>query len=222
MLNSALVEQFASLHRQKKSGVLTIVGPTYRLRFCIEDGDPVGLDFCADKDLVLAQALLDFHKIGPEVYQMVVESHRLGKGSVSDLVRRQQVVNDEEIAQVTRSMVEDTLVKCFGTAHQEMVFDELDDASTFDFDNSAIRLRIGTEVLLNTVQSRVNEIDHVMTDVGGSKAVFSLSESESGSAPLSDFEKHVLNFIDGRKTVEEIAVAFRESTINMSRPCECT
>ena len=103
-----------------------------------------------------------------------------------------------------------------------MVFDELDDANTFDFDNSAIRLRIGTEVLLNTVQSRVNEIDHVMTDVGGSKAVFSLSESESGSAPLSDFEKHVLNFIDGRKTVEEIAVAFRESTINMSRPCECT
>jgi hypothetical protein len=217
MLNSTLIEQFAGIHRQKKSGVLTVVGPGYRLRFCIEDGDPVGLDFCADKDLVLAQALLDFHKIGPEVFQMVVESRRLGKGSVADLVRRQQVVNDDEISQVTRSMVEDTLVKCFGTPHQELVFDERDDASTFDFDNSAIRLRIGTEILLNTVQSRVNEIDRVMQEVGGPDAVFALSENESGSAPLSEFEKHVLNFIDGRKTVEEIAVAFRESTLNMSR-----
>jgi PEGA domain len=217
MLNSILIEQFAGINRQKKSGVLTVVGPSFRLRFCIEDGDPVGLDFCADKDLVLAQALVDFHKIGPEMYQMAVESRRLGKGSVADLVRRQQVVNEDEIGQVTRSMVEDTLVKCFGTPHQEMIFDERDDASTFDFDNSAIRLRIGTAVLLNTVQSRVNEIDKVMNDVGGPDAVFSLSENESGSAPLSDLEKHVLNFIDGRKTVEDIAVAFRESTLNMSR-----
>jgi hypothetical protein len=217
MLNSILIEQFASINRQKKSGVLTVVGPGYRLRFCIEEGDPVGLDFCADKDLVLAQALLDFHKIGPEMYQMVVESRRLGKGSVSDLVRRQQVVSEEEVGQVTRSMVEDTLVKCFGTPHQELVFDEQDDASTFDFDNSAIRLRIGTAVLLNTVQSRVNEIDKVMNEVGGPDAVFSLSENESGSTVLSDLEKHVLNFIDGRKTVEDIAIAFRESTLSMSR-----
>src|ERR1043165_2696737 len=111
MLNSLLVEQFAGIQRQRKSGVLTVVGPALRLRFCIEDGDPVGLDFCADKDLVLAQALLASHRIGPEVYQMLVESRRLGKGSVADLVRRQQVVNDDEIAQVTRSMVEDILVK---------------------------------------------------------------------------------------------------------------
>ena len=105
MLNSTLIEQFAGIHRQKKSGVLTVVGPGFRLRFCIEDGDPVGLDFCADKDLVLAQALLDFHKIGPEVHQMVVESRRLGKGSVADLVRRQQVVNEDEIAQVTEQRI---------------------------------------------------------------------------------------------------------------------
>ncbi|MBA3697636.1 MAG: PEGA domain-containing protein [Planctomycetes bacterium] len=217
MLNSILIEQFASINRQKKSGVLTVVGPSYRLRFCLEEGDPVGLDFCADKDLVLAQALLDFHKLGQEMYQMVVESRRLGKGSVADLLRRQQVVSDEEVAQVTRSMVEDTLVKCFSTTHQEMVFDEQDDASTFDFDNSAIRLRIGTSVLLNTVQSRVAEIDKVMNEVGGPDSVFTLSENESGSVVLSDFEKHVLNFTDGRKTVEEIAIAFRESTLNMSR-----
>lgn len=217
MLNSILIEQFASINRQKKSGVLTVVGPGYRLRFCIEEGDPVGLDFCADKDLVLAQALLDFHKIGPEMYQMVVESRRLGKGSVGDLVRRQQVVSEEEVAQVTRSMVEDTLVKCFGTPHQELVFDERDDASTFDFDNSAIRLRIGTTVLLNTVQSRVTEIDRVMSEVGGPDAVFELSENESGSVVLSDLEKHVLNFIDGRKTVDDIAIAFRESVLSMSR-----
>lgn len=217
MLNSILIEQFASINRQKKSGVLTVVGPGYRLRFCLEEGDPVGLDFCADKDLVLAQALLDFHKIGPEMFQMIAESRRLGKGSVSDLVRRQQVVSEEEVAQVTRSMVEDTLVKCFGTPHQELVFDEHDDASTFDFDNSAIRLRIGTTVLLSTVQSRVSEVDRVMNDVGGADAVFELSENETGSVVLTDLEKHVLNFIDGRKTVDDIAIAFRESVLSMSR-----
>jgi hypothetical protein len=217
MLNSILVEQFAGIHRQQKSGVLTVVSPSLRLRFCIEDGDPVGLDFCTDKDLVLAQALVDFHKIGPEMFQMVVDARRLGKGTVTDMVRRQQVVNEEEIGQVTRSMVEDTLVRCFGTAHQELVFDERDDASTFDFDNSAIRLRIGTEVLLNTVQARVAESDRVMNEVGGENSIFSLSENESGSASLSELEKHVLNFIDGRKTVDDIAVAFRESTLSMSR-----
>ena len=217
MLNSILVEQFAGIHRQKKSGVLTVVRPGFRLRFCIEDGDPVGLDFCTDKDLVLAQALVDFHKIGPEMFQMVVDARRMGKDTVTDMVRRQQVVNEEEISQVTRSMVEDTLVRCFSNAHQELVFDERDDASTFDFDNSAIRLRIGTEVLLNTVQSRVTEIDRVMREVGGENAIFSLSENESGSTSLSELEKHVLNFIDGRKTVNDIAVAFRESTLSMSR-----
>ncbi len=217
MLNSILVEQFASISRQKKSGVLTVVSPRLRLRFCIENGDPVALDYCTDKDLVLAQALLDFHKIGPEVHQMVVEAHQLGKGSVSEMVRRQQVVNDDEIAQVTRSMVEDTLVRCFGVPHDELVFDERDDAGTFDFDNSAIRLRIGTDVLLNTVQARVAEVDRVMAEVGGGNAIYTMSESESDAGPLNEFEKHVLNFIDGRKTIEEIAVAFRESTLNMSK-----
>jgi hypothetical protein len=217
MLNSILVEQFGSIHRQGKSGVLTVVGPDLRLRFCVENGDPVALDFCTDKDLVLANTLLDFHKIGPEMYQVLVESRKMGKGTVSDMVRRQQVVNDEEIAQMTRSMVEDTLVRCFGTPHQEMIFDERDDAGTFDFDHSAIRLRIGTSVLLNTVQMRVAEVDRVMSEIGGNNAIFSLSENETGSGPLSDYEKHVLNFIDGHKTIEEIAVAFRESSLSMAR-----
>ena len=217
MLNSILVEQFGSIHRHGKSGVLTVVSPDLRLRFCIEKGDPVALDFCTDKDLVLANTLLDFHKIGPELHQVIVEARQMGKGTVSDMVRRQQVVNDEEIGQVTRAMVEDTLVRCFGAPHQEMIFDEHDDAGTFDFDNSAIRLRIGTPILLNTVQTRVAEVDRVMNEIGGYNAVFSLSENETGSGPLSDYEKHVLNFIDGRKTIEEVAIAFRESTLNMAR-----
>jgi hypothetical protein len=217
MLNSTLVEQFGSINRQGKSGVLTVVSPDLRLRFCLENGDPVALDFCTDKDIILANTLLDFHKIGPEMYQVIVEARKMGKGTVSDMVRRQQVVNDEELAQMTRAMVEDTLVRCFGTPHQEMIFDERDDAGTFDFDNSAIRLRIGTLVLLNTVQTRVAEVDRVMNEIGGNNAIFSLSENETGSGPLSDYEKHVLNFIDGHKTIEEIAVAFRESSLSMAR-----
>src|SRR5690606_13154108 len=34
---------------------------------------------------------------------------------------------------------------------------------------------------------------------------------------LDDFERHVLNMIDGRKTVENLAVAFRDSNLNMAR-----
>lgn len=217
MLNSALVEQFAAINRQKKSGVLTVVGADTRLRFCFHNGDPVGVDFCTDKDLVFADTLLEFHKIGADLHQMLVESRRLGKGSVVDMVRRQQVVNEDEIGQITRATVEDTLVRCFSGTHQEVLFDENDGQETFDFDASAVRLRIGTPVLLSTVQARVAEIERVAREAGGGDAVFTLSESESGSAPLSDFEKHVLNFIDGRKTTADIAVAFRESTQNMAR-----
>jgi hypothetical protein len=217
MLNSVLVEQFGAIHRQKRSGVLTVVSATFRIRFCFQDGDPVGIDFCTDKELVIASTLLEFHKIGQEFYQHAVESRKLGKGTVSDIVRRQQVVNEDELAQVTRAMVEDTLVRCFSNPHQELVFDDADLGETFDFDTSAVRLRIGTGVLLNTVQSRVADIDRIIREVGSGEAVFALAESESGSAPLSEFEKHVLNFIDGRKTVEDVAVAFRESTLNMMR-----
>ena len=87
MLNSILVEQFGSIHRQSKSGVLTVVSPDLRLRFCFENGDPVALDFCTDKDVVLANTLLNFHKIGPELYQVIVEARQMGKSTVSDMVR---------------------------------------------------------------------------------------------------------------------------------------
>lgn len=217
MLNSALVEQFASLHRQKKSGVLTVVGSASRLRFCFQDGDPVGVDFCTDKDLVFADTLLEFHKIGNDLHHLLVESRRLGKGSVVDMARRQQVVNEEEIAQITRATVEDSLVRCFSVTHQEASFDENDGLETFDFDTSAVRLRIGTPILLNTVQARVAEIEKIKREAGGGDSVFALSEGESGSIPLSELEKHVLNFIDGHKTIDDIAVAFRESTTNMAR-----
>ena len=217
MLNSALVEQFASIHRQKKSGVLTVVGTESRLRFCFQDGDPIGVDFCADKDLVFANTLLEFHKIGADLHQILVESRRLGKGSVVDMARRQQVVNEEEIAQVTRATVEDSLVRCFSGTHQEATFDDNDGQETFDFDTSAVRLRIGTPILLSTVQARVAEIEKIRREAGGGDSVFTLSEGESGSIQLSELEKHVLNFIDGHKTIEDIAVAFRESTANMAR-----
>jgi hypothetical protein len=216
MLNAALVEQLGSIHRNQKSGVLTVVGNGFRLRFCIQDGDPVALDFCADKELLLARALLDFHKIGPELYQLVVGAREAGKDTVTGMVRRHQAANEDEIGVVTRSMVEDTLVRAFGTMHYEMRFDESEGIDTFDFDTTAVRLRIGAPVLLSTVQSRVAEMDKVIKEIGGGNAVFTLAESEA-TVPLSEYEKHVLNFIDGHRSVEDIAIAFRENTLNMSR-----
>ena len=216
MLNAALVEQLGSIHRNRKSGVLAVVGKGFRLRFCIQDGDPVALDFCADKELLLARALLDFHKIGPELYQLVVDAREGGKDTVTDLVRRHQAANEDEIGVVTRAMVEDTLVRAFGTLHYEMGFDESEGIDTFDFDTTAVRLRIAAPVLLSTVQSRVAEMDKVVKEIGGGNSVYTLAESEA-SVPLSSYEKHVLNFIDGHRSIEDIAIAFRENTLNMSR-----
>jgi hypothetical protein len=216
MLNAALVEQLGSIHRNQKSGVLTVVGNGFRLRFCIQDGDPVALDFCADKELLLARALLDFHKIGPELYQLVVDAREAGKDTVTGMVRRHQAANEDEIGVVTRSMVEDTLVRAFGTMHYEMGFNEAEGIDSFDFDTTAVRLRIGAPVLLSTVQGRVAEMDKVIKEIGGGNAVFTLAESEA-TVPLSEYEKHVLNFIDGHRSIEDIAIAFRENTLNMSR-----
>jgi hypothetical protein len=217
MLNAALVEQLGSINRNRKSGVLTVVGNGFRLRFCIQDGDPVALDFCADKELLLARALLEFHKIGQELYQLVVTARETGKDTVTGMVRRHQAANEDEIGLVTRAMVEDTLVRAFGSIHYEMSFDEQEGIDSFDFDTTAVRLRISATVLLSTVQARVAEIDKVVKEVGGGHSVFTLAESEGGTAPLTEYEKHVLNFIDGQRTVEDIAIAFRENTLNMSR-----
>ncbi len=217
MINATLVEQFAGILRQRQSGVLTAIGPQYRLRFCFQDGDPVALDFGTDKQLIFANTLLEFHKLGSELHQDLVEARNAGQGTVTEMVRRRQVVNDDEIGQVTRAMVEDALVRCFGTMHYEAGFDTNDGIESFDFEKSAVRLRIGTQILLGTVQTRVAEIERVMAAAGGGQAVFALSEGDSGSDKLSEYEKNVLNFVDGRKTVEEIAIAFRESTLNMAR-----
>jgi hypothetical protein len=216
MLNSILIEQFAAIHRQRQTGVLTVAGSDYRLRFCMQGGDPVAMDFGADKKLVLAATLLEFHKIDPELHQKMVESHQSGQGTVTEIIRREQVVADDEIKQVTQAMVEVFLCRCFGTPHQELNFDESDNLDSFDFDTTAVRLRIDTGVLLKTVTTRVAEIEKVMAEVNGGAAVYALAES-SDSAQLSESEKEVLYFVDGRKTVEEIAVAFRESTLNMAR-----
>ena len=217
MINAILVEQFAGLLRQRQSGVLTVIGPQYRLRFCFQDGDPVALDFGTDKQLLFANTLLEFHKLGRDMHQDLIEARQAGQGTVTEMVRRRQVVNDEEIGQVTRAMVEDALVRCFGTMHYEAGIDTNDGIESFDFEKSAVRLRIGTQILLGTVQTRVAEIERVMASAGGGQAVFALSEGDSGSDKLSEYEKHVLDFVDGRKTVEEVAVAFRESTLNMAR-----
>jgi hypothetical protein len=216
MLNSILIEQFAAIHRQRQTGVLTVAGPEYRLRFCMQGGDPVAMDFGSDKKLILAATLLEFHKVDPEFHQQLVDSHQAGQGTVTEIIRREQVVSEDEIKQVTQAMVEVFLCRCFGTPHQELNFDENDNLDSFDFDTTAVRLRIDTGVLLKTVTVRVAEIEKVMAEVNGGTAVFALAES-SDSAQLTESEKEVLYFVDGRKTVEEIAVAFRESTLNLAR-----
>lgn len=216
MLNSHLIEYMGAVHRQQRSGVLTVIGPGYHLRFCFEGGDPVALDLGVDKELIIADELAAQHKIDAEGHGRLVEQYRAGAGTVTDLVRNGQMASDDEIAAATRGTVESTLLRCFGTMHYEASFAEGATVDDFNFTTSAVRLRIATPQLLSTVQPRVAEFERITTAVAPN-AVFGLDENSEGGASLSDVEKQILDWVDGRRTVEEIAVGIRDSTFNLSR-----
>lgn len=216
MLNSHLIEYMGAIHRQQRSGVLTVIGPGYRLRFCFEGGDPVALDLGAEKELIIADELVVQHKIDADSHRSLVERHAAGEGSIADLVRDSKLASEEEIAAATRGTVESSLLRCFGTMHYEASFDENLQVDNFDFATSAVRLRIATPQLLATVQPRVVEFERITAAVVPN-AVFGLDENTHGNAQLSDIDKQILDWVDGRRTVDEIAIGIRDSTFNLSR-----
>lgn len=216
MLNSHLIEYMGAIHRQKRSGVLTVIGPGYRLRFCCEGGDPVAIDLGADKELILADEMAAQHKIDATGHQSLVDQYQAGVGTVTDLARTANLASEDEIASATRGVVESILLRCFGTMHYEASFEENETVDGFDFALSAIRLRIAMPQLLSTVQPRVQEHERIFAVVVPN-AVFALDENTHGSVQLSEQEKKALNFVDGKLTVEEIAMVCRDSTANLAR-----
>ena len=69
-------------------------------------------------------------------------------------------------------------------------------------------------MLVRMVESRVAERDRVRSDINDWSMRFSLEEGAPSTTSLNDMERGVLHFVDGRKSVEDIATALRESNLN--------
>ena len=216
MLNVQLASEMRRINGGRSTGSLAVKGGGWSLRFFFDQGELAMLDFGADKEHLLAKQYLTYNKIGPELHQVVMSQLQSRGGRAQDYLLQQQLITPEEAEQVTRTLVEDALCDIFGNPHQAMAFDAAGTPQAFDLSRTAVKLRIQVEMLLRMVESRVAERDTVIREVPDWGLVFSLVEGAPESAGLNDMERHVLHFVDGRKTVAEIAQALRESCINVS------
>jgi hypothetical protein len=218
MLNTTLIEQFRAIHRERSTGVMTItITANRRPRFFLRGGDLEIMDLGEDKERLMARKFLDYHKIGPEIHRHTIDSCQASGQSIIETLRRQQLVNESEIQQIARSMVEDLLCIVFSMQHQQAIFSEAEGEDSFNLEGSSIRLSIQTDVMLQMVDTRIREEEEVHRSVGGWNCRFETVENSAATETLDDFERHVLNFVDGRKSIEDIAVAFRDSSLNMAR-----
>lgn len=216
MLNAELVENFHSIYRQKKTGSLSVASDTANMRFLFQEGEVMAMDLGEDKEHLLADKLLEYHRLDAAQHALVFATREKVQGTVSEIVRNLHLASDAEVSQSTRAMVEDALCAIFSSDVRHLNFQPGHGIETFNFERSAVRLRIAVEILLTTVDKRVAEIQDVKRAVPTWDVIFAFAESED-AGELTDFEKHVLNFVDGHRTVEEIASACRDSSLNLAR-----
>ncbi len=214
MLNSALVEYFHSVHRQRRSGVLHAQGTRWRIRFLFEGGEPMAMDLGCDKQTAIANTLLVYNRLPADLHHQVVAQLSGGQVSAADAVRATGAASDAEIESCTRGLIEDVLVEIFSDVKVDLGFEPDVDAGDFDFDRTAVKLRIDTEVLLRTADQRVKELEAAQQAVPPT-AVFALAEA--GDAQPTDSERAVLDRVDGLKPVEQIAVECRDSVGRLQR-----
>lgn len=217
LLDSMLAENFHAAYRQKRSGVLTAEGASTTMRFCFQDGSPVAIDLGNDKDRLLADTLCDYNRLSAEQSAEVIADWEAGKAAVADLIVAHSYASEEEVGRSTQAMVEDSLCRFFSGKVNQVSFDDQKTIDGFDFDRRAFRLKIDAQVLLNTLDTKVAEIRTIQQEFGTFDAVFVFNEDSPDSGELNDFEKRILDFVDGKTAVHQIAVAFRDSNVNTAR-----
>ena len=216
MLDAVLVEHFHAAHRQRRSGLLTAGGDDAEVRFLFEGGNPIAVEFGRDKEHLLADTLLEYHRINPQLHRILVSGNVSGQGKVAEMVLRHQAATEDEINRTTQSMVEDALCRAFSGSSTAVSFTEGVGPNDMDFASRTFRLRIDSEVLLRTARTRIDEIHAAYQEDRDWSAVYSFAES-SGSGTLGDYEKLVLDYVDGQRTVTDIAIVCRDSCLNMGR-----
>ena len=113
MLNDALVQEFHEIHGQQRSGSLHMQRvDDQAVQFYFEDGNLRLLDFSEPKELLLLRQYRRYHKIGAEIQALVEQLFHTQDVSVNDYLHQQQLVTEDEIGQVTRTL----LRMCFVTA----------------------------------------------------------------------------------------------------------
>ena len=217
LLDSMLAENFHAAYRQKRSGVLTAESANQTMRFCFQDGSPVAIDLGNAKDRLLGQTLREYNRLTDEQLQQVLSEWESGRAAVADLAVAHSFASEEEVGRSTQAMVEDSLCRFFSAKMTQVGFDDQKTIDGFDFDRQAFRLKIDAEVLLRTIESRVAEIRTIQQEFGDFSAIYSFNEDSPGSGALSDFEKHILDFVDGKTPVNAIAVRSRDSEFNAAR-----
>ncbi len=215
MLDSVLAENVMAVHRQKRSGVLTAVGIATTVRMAFQDGDPVAIDLGSDKDRLLADVLLTSHRVTREQHGFLVDALNAGE-SVANLVSERGWASADELGRSLQSVVEESLISFFGGRVQNVSFAE-GAAPDFDYDRRAVRLRIAADVLLKTSSARISEQRLLLAEFGDFSGVYGFHEDSPSTSDLSDAERRLLDLIDGRTTLDQMARQLRESRLSVGR-----
>jgi hypothetical protein len=215
-LDSHLVEKFHSLHRQRKSGLLRASGDGFALGIQLADGEPVAIDLGMGLEQAFSAACRTYHKLD-EAGAAELDAAIAGGAKGRDYLVQRQLISEAEAEQVAQAVVEDAITRCFRGPCTAIDFDDGAAADDLAIGSTAIRMRIGVEQLIRTCAQRVAEQLAVEREIGGWDAVFALSEGGNASGSLGEYEKMVLNFIDGRSSVEQIAELCRDSSMNLGR-----
>ena len=216
-LDSMLAENFHAAYSQKRSGVLTAEGATATMRFCFQDGSPIAIDLGDAKDRLLAYTLRSYNRLTEDQMADVLHHWEQGQAAVADLVVARTYATEEEVGRSTQAMVEESLCRFFASRVAQVSFDDQKTIDGFDFDRQAFRLKIDAEVLLRTVDARIAEIRNVEQEFGSFDAIFAFNEDSPGSGNLSEAEKRILNHVDGKTPIHEIARLFRDNDVNTAR-----
>ncbi len=215
MLDSVLAENVMAVHRQKRSGVLTAVGLSTSMRVAFQDGNPTAIDLGNDKDTLLAGILLSCHRITYDQYQHLVAA--VGQGnSVTSIVTHQGWATADELGRSLQAVVEDSLITFFGSRIQSVSFVDGAEAD-FDYDQTAVRLRIAADVLLRTTSARIDEQRLLLSEFDDFQGVYAFDEDAHRTGELTDAERRFLDLVDGRMTLSQMANQLRESNITIGR-----
>jgi hypothetical protein len=216
LLDSHLVEKFHSLHRQRMSGLLVASGDGFRLGICLSEGDPVAVDLGEDLERGFSEACRIYHKLD-DAGLAELQAATAGGIKARDYLVQHQLISDAEADQLSQAVVEDALTRGFRGPCTSIEFRPGHTVEQLPIGTTALKMRIGVEALIRTCDARVGEQQAVEREIGTWEAVFALTEGEHVSGQLSEYEKMVLNFIDGRSTVEQIAELCRDSSLNLGR-----